>query len=110
MKEMENAVNHREAFLEADINFHLAIGAAAHNRILINALHLIRNLMRQWIQNAVSGEGTAEYVVKQHRDILLAIVQRSQAGARAAMQVHLDAMARILVESKQPLANITARR
>lgn len=103
MKDMETAINQSDAFLEADLNFHLAIGAAAHNRILINALHLIRNLMRQWIQNTITQEGIAEYVVKQHRDILFAITRRNQSGARAAMQVHLDSMARALMETHEPL-------
>lgn len=101
--DMEKAVHDSQVFLEADLSFHLAIGIAAHNRILINALHLIRNLMRQWIQNTIAQEGIAEYVVKQHRDILFAIIQRNQSGARAAMQVHLDSMARALMESSKPL-------
>ena len=93
MREMESGVRNQEAFLEADLAFHLAVGEAAHNRILINALHLIRNLMRQWIQNTISRDDITMHVLKQHQDILHAIVQRSQSGARAAMQVHLDAMA-----------------
>lgn len=110
MKEMEKAVNQPDAFLEADVNFHLVIGEAAHNRILFNALHLIRNLMRQWIQNTITQEGIAEYVVKQHRDILFAITQHSQSGARAAMQVHLDSMARALMEIRKPLGRVSEPR
>jgi GntR family transcriptional repressor for pyruvate dehydrogenase complex len=98
MREMEVAVENQELFLEADLAFHLAVGEAAHNRILINALHLIRNLMRQWIQNTISHDNIAQHVVKQHQDIFHAIVQKSQSGARAAMQVHLDAMARALMQ------------
>lgn len=105
--DMEKAVHDSQVFLEADLSFHLAIGTAAHNRILINALHLIRNLMRQWIQNTIAQDGIAEYVVKQHRDILFAIIQRNQSGARAAMQVHLDSMARALMESSKPLVGST---
>ena len=99
--EMENAVGDPEAFLEADLGFHLALGAAAHNRILINALQLIRNLMSQWIQNAISQEGIAAYVVKQHREILFAVLQKNQSSARAAMQGHLDSMARVLMEGRR---------
>ena len=99
--EMENVVGDPEAFLEADLGFHLALGAAAHNRILINALQLIRNLMSQWIQNAISQEGIAAYVVKQHREILFAVLQKNQSSARAAMQGHLDSMARVLMEGRR---------
>jgi GntR family transcriptional repressor for pyruvate dehydrogenase complex len=104
MREMEMGVRNQEVFLEADLAFHLAVGEAAHNRILINALHLIRNLMRQWIQNTISRDDITLHVLKQHQDILHAIVQKSQFGARAAMQVHLDAMARALM---QPRTNST---
>ena len=100
--EMENAIGDPETFLEADLNFHLALGAAAHNRILINALQLIRNLMSQWIQNAIAKEGVATQVVKQHRDILFAVLRNNQSSARAAMQVHLDSMARVLMEGRRP--------
>jgi hypothetical protein len=44
-------------FVLADVDFHLAIGRAASNCILMNALHLIRNLLQQWILSAVAVEG-----------------------------------------------------
>ena len=44
---MESAGARGADFLQADINFHLAVGRAAHNSILMNALHLIRNLLLQ---------------------------------------------------------------
>lgn len=110
IKDMEKAVNEPDAFLEADLSFHVAIGEATHNRILLNALHLIRNLMRQWIQNTIAQEGIAQYAVKQHRDILFAIVQHSQSGARAAMQVHLDSMARALMQIHKPQGHASVPR
>ncbi len=97
--DMEAALNQPEAFLEADLGFHLAVATAAHNRILLNALHLIRNLMRQWIQGTLADQEIAEYVLQQHTDIMLAIAQGNQSGARAAMQVHLDSMARGLMQN-----------
>lgn len=44
---MQTARENHQAFHQADVSFHLAIGKAAHNRILLNALQLIRNLMQQ---------------------------------------------------------------
>jgi DNA-binding FadR family transcriptional regulator len=54
MKETEASTKSQEAFLEADLASHLALGETAHNRIFIIALlHLIRNLMRQWSQSTL---------------------------------------------------------
>src|ERR1700739_5159953 len=50
---MIKAKKHPEEFVQADVGFHLAIGRAASNSILMNALHLIRNLLQQWIVSAV---------------------------------------------------------
>jgi DNA-binding FadR family transcriptional regulator len=40
---MEESIKDLKRFQEEDVNFHLAIGSAAHNQNLLNASHLIRN-------------------------------------------------------------------
>lgn len=102
MDEMELHLADPVAFQEADISFHLAIANAAHNRILQNALHLIRNLMQQWIGKALMGEGVSEVALEQHKQIFLAIAKRNVERARAAMCTHLDAMGRYLLQSEFP--------
>jgi hypothetical protein len=37
-----------------------AIAKAGHNRILLNVLLLIRNLMREWIRSTVPIEGVSD--------------------------------------------------
>ena len=49
LDEMETALRDVARFQAADIAFHVAVGEAGHNRILLNCLHLIRNLMFNWI-------------------------------------------------------------
>lgn len=88
------------AFQDADIKFHLAVAKAAHNRILQNALHLIRNLMQQWIGRALTGEGVPELAFEQHKQIFLAIAKRNPERARVAMCAHLDAMGCYLLQSE----------
>ena len=105
MDEMELHLNDPAAFQEADINFHLAIARAAHNRILQNALHLIRNLMQQWIGRVLMGAGVPEVALKQHNQIFLAIAKRNAERARAAMCAHLDAMGHYLLQSESPQHN-----
>jgi GntR family transcriptional repressor for pyruvate dehydrogenase complex len=83
-------------FQEADVNFHLTVGKAGHNRILQNALQLIRNLMMQWIGGTLSHEGVAQEAFDGHKQIFLGIAKRNKERARTAMHNHLDAMARHL--------------
>jgi GntR family transcriptional repressor for pyruvate dehydrogenase complex len=97
---MKETIDDRAAFLEADLNFHLAIGNAAHSRILMNALHLIRNLMRQWIGQTLL-KGASSLALRQHKEIFVAIAKRNPESARAAMQEHLTSMARFLQEVQQ---------
>src|SRR5688572_14004872 len=54
---MESSFDDIERFLEADIGFHLAIAEASHNGILFNAILLIRNLMREWVNSALTRQG-----------------------------------------------------
>ena len=96
----EAADNDPPRFQEADINFHIAIGEATHNRILLNALQLIRNLMQQWIASALSLNGVAHEAVKQHEQIFSAIVAKDANAARAAMRDHLESMGRRFMESQ----------
>ncbi len=98
---MESSLHNAALFLEADINFHLAIANAAHNRILLNALSLIRNLMRQWIAQALPKEGAARIALDHHNRIFTAIAKRNPAAARAAMQNHLDTMAAALLNPEK---------
>ena len=97
MDQMELHLSDPISFQEADINFHLAIGQAAHNRILQNALQLIRNLMHHWIGKALTGEGVPQAALDQHKQIFMAIAKRNAERARAAMSAHLEAMGRYLL-------------
>jgi GntR family transcriptional repressor for pyruvate dehydrogenase complex len=94
---MEQAHDRPELFLEADLDFHLAIAVAAHNRLLLNAVQLIRNLMRQWVGQTLQVAGTSTEAVRQHHEILLNIVGKDEAGARSAMHQHLDSMGKLLL-------------
>jgi GntR family transcriptional regulator, transcriptional repressor for pyruvate dehydrogenase complex len=97
---MELNLDNLEEFLQADIGFHLAIGHSAHNRILVNALLLIRNVLQQWIGRSLQLEGVAEKALGQHRAIFLAISKKNGAAARVAMEKHLAEMTRFLGEEK----------
>lgn len=88
---MEEACGDLEAFLSADLAFHVALAQAAHNRILRNALELTRNLTRQWIAETLERPGVYEQAVRLHRDLLEAISRHDAPGAREAMKTHMRA-------------------
>lgn len=93
LEQMQKAKMNPQEFVQADVNFHLAIGQAAQNNILMNALQLIRNLLHQWILGAVKAEGVADKACRQHKRILLAIKNRDSSAARREMNRHLQDMA-----------------
>jgi GntR family transcriptional regulator, transcriptional repressor for pyruvate dehydrogenase complex len=93
---MEKMKDEPEGFVQADVNFHLAIGHAASNVILMNALELIRNLLQQWILAAVAVEGVPAKACAQHKRLFLAIKAHDGAAARKEMRKHLHDMAGFL--------------
>lgn len=103
---MENSLERAGEFLQADIEFHLAIGQAAHNSILMNALNLIRNLLQKWIGSTLQVPGVSEKALEDHKAIFFAIAKKNAAAARSAMMSHLEDMARffVLAQEKSPQA------
>ncbi len=101
LDQMEASLSDVTAFQEADISFHLAVGKAAHNRILHNALQLIRNLMLQWIGETLTRPGVASEALEQHKQIFLAIAKRNPERAKITMQHHLDSMASYLEQVEE---------
>jgi len=97
---MERGLGNTAICLNADVEFHFAISQAAHNRLLLNAVQLIRNLMRQWISKTLKVPGTPAEALRQHKDILAAIANKDKAGAQAAMFFHLDEMSKVLLRIK----------
>ncbi len=106
---MERSLDSPTEFLQADIEFHLAIGQAAHNTILMNALHLIRNLLQEWIGSTLQMEGIAQKALEHHKSIFLAVAKKNGSAARAGMAAHLAEMARLFVEAQRLRANGTGK-
>ena len=97
---MERVLDSPSEFLQSDIEFHLAVGQSAHNSILMNALHLIRNLLQEWIGSTLQIEGVAPKALEHHKAIFLAIAKKNRPAARDAMTSHLEDMARFLLDAQ----------
>jgi len=101
LDQMESSTGDVDQFQRSDIAFHVAVAQASHNNILMNALLLIRNLLHNWIGSTLRIQGVAERALQQHQRIFLAVAKKDPAGARAAMQNHLQEMAAFLLESEK---------
>jgi GntR family transcriptional repressor for pyruvate dehydrogenase complex len=99
LEQMEAALDNASAFEEADVNFHLAIAGAAHNRVLNNALQLTRNMIQTWIGQNLLLPGVAPEALRHHRQIYSAILGKQPEQAKAAMGKHVDRMASHLLQS-----------
>jgi GntR family transcriptional repressor for pyruvate dehydrogenase complex len=98
---MERFPQAANEFLQADIEFHLAIGEAAHNRILMNALNLIRNLLQEWIGSTLRMPGVSGKALEHHKAIFFAVAKKNAPAARSAMMAHLDEMARFFIQAQE---------
>lgn len=98
---MERSPQVASEFLQADIEFHLAVGQAAHNTILMNALNLIRNLLQEWIGSTLQVPGVSAKALEHHKAIFLAVAKKNGADARRAMMAHLEEMALFFIEAQE---------
>jgi GntR family transcriptional repressor for pyruvate dehydrogenase complex len=86
---MNNAGHDSDAYIEADLDFHLALAEAAANPIVLSLIDSIVGLLREHRLQISRVEGGPERGQQYHRSILEAIERHDPQGARAAMQAHL---------------------
>lgn len=86
---MEQAGRDAEAFIEADLDFHLALAEAAANPIVLSLIDSIVGLLREQRLRIFQIGGGPERGQHHHKRILDAIKRHDAQGARAAMQAHL---------------------
>jgi GntR family transcriptional regulator, transcriptional repressor for pyruvate dehydrogenase complex len=86
---MDQARKDPDAFIEADLDFHLALAEAAANPIILSLIDSIVGLLREQRMGIFQVEGGPERGQYHHKRILEAIVHKDPAGAREAMKAHL---------------------
>ena len=87
---MDSAKRDSDAFIEADLDFHLALAEAAANPIVLSLIDSIVGLLREQRLQIFGVEGGPERGQHHHQRILEAIKRHDPQGARAAMQAHLS--------------------
>jgi GntR family transcriptional repressor for pyruvate dehydrogenase complex len=87
---MDNAGRDPDAYIEADLDFHLTLAEAAANPIVLSLIDSIVGLLREQRLRIFRIGGGPERGQHHHKRILEAIERRDTQGARAAMQAHLS--------------------
>ncbi len=85
---MDAALNDADAFVEADLDFHLALAQATQNSLIPTLLDPIVDLLREE-RKSTFARGGAAHGQRHHKIILDAIVRHNAEAARAAMRAHL---------------------
>jgi GntR family transcriptional repressor for pyruvate dehydrogenase complex len=86
------------AFVDADVQFHLALATATGNRIFPALLDSVSELMKA-IREVAVVSGSREGGRVHHERILAHVIARDEDGARRAMGEHMDESERILDEA-----------
>jgi len=86
---MDRSLGDPEAFIEADLDFHLAMAEAVGNPVILSLLDSIVGLLREQRQRIFRVEGGPQRGQQHHMRILAAIEKRDPEEAREAMRAHL---------------------
>jgi GntR family transcriptional repressor for pyruvate dehydrogenase complex len=78
-----------DAFIDADLRFHLAVAAATGNRVLLHSMHAVRDVIRRMLMTVFNLPGSAARAVEEHRAIRAAIAAGDAVRARDEMRAHL---------------------
>jgi len=86
---MHNSRHDPDTFIEADLDFHLALAEAAANPLILSLIDSIVGLLREQRMRIFHVQGGPERGQFHHKQILEAIEQRDPEKVRAAMKAHL---------------------
>lgn len=82
-------MNDADLFVEADLEFHMALARATQNLLLIVLLNPIVDMLREQRKQIFKVEGGPQRDQQHHRKILEMVRVRDSAAARKAMVDHL---------------------
>ena len=86
---MDNTKKEPEAFIEADLDFHLALAEAASNPLILSLIDSIVGVLREQRMGIFAVEGGAERGQYHHKKIMESVEHRDARGARESMRAHL---------------------
>jgi GntR family transcriptional repressor for pyruvate dehydrogenase complex len=96
------AANDIVGLIRADTHFHSLIGAATGNKTIKLLMDTITRFLFEGWKATLRVEGRAQKTVKEHGDILAAIIAKDQKRAKREMALHLKRAVRNLKEAGLP--------
>ena len=90
VKLMDDSLHDAERFIEADLDFHLALAEAAANPIILSLIDSIVGLLREQRLRTFQSPNGAQRGQHYHRRILEAVETRNEDRARSEMRAHLQ--------------------
>ncbi|MFZ0319493.1 MAG: FadR/GntR family transcriptional regulator [Candidatus Sulfotelmatobacter sp.] len=96
---MDRAQRDPEAYIEADLDFHLALAEAAANPLILSLIDSIVGLLREQRIKIFNVEGGPQRGQIHHKRILDAVEKHDPEMARSAMRSHLE---QVREDSKAP--------
>ena len=98
LAEMRATMDDDEAFVRADMRYHLAVARAGKNNVLEQFYYLTRSLLLETIRKAVALPGVKEESVALQAEILNRIKAHDLDGAQVASEHHMSYTADLLAE------------
>jgi GntR family transcriptional repressor for pyruvate dehydrogenase complex len=86
---MDRSLRDPDAYVEADLDFHLALAEAAGNPLILSLIDSIVGLLREQRRGIFYVDGGPERGQYHHKRILEAIEKRDSRASREAMLAHL---------------------
>jgi GntR family transcriptional repressor for pyruvate dehydrogenase complex len=86
---MAASLDTADSYIDADLQFHLALARASRNRIALHMMHAVREILRRSPLTLYAIPGVPQGSVEQHRRIFAAVADGDADAARAAMNEHL---------------------
>lgn len=103
---MDTALDNVEVFVEADLDFHLALAEGTQNPFIPILMDSIIDLLREQRKRTGLTEGGLHRGQIHHKKILDAVTRRDSQAARQAMQDHLKQVRKDSKDSKASTADM----
>jgi len=84
--EMQGAIKDDDAFVRADLHFHLAVARASKNEVLTQTYYLIHSLLEEAVRQADALPGGKDRAVANHAQMLTGIKTHNPALAQQASE------------------------
>ncbi len=87
---MDGSVENADAYIEADLDFHLALAEASQNLMILTLIDSFVDLLREQRIRIFHVEGGPQRGQEHHKRILEAITRHDADAARREMRAHLE--------------------